>query len=91
MEQLKEKSDNNNQEASFELAERYFYGIDGLERNLQEAQKYYHAASAPHIGGWAMGVDGVCSPMIMPSRFAEAATQRIEEVKIILEETNGKF
>ena len=91
LEELIAKSEGLNTAASYELGERYLYGINGAQKDLNKAKRYYFAATAPQSVGHSMGLNGVCSPMIVPSEYLEPASKRLEEIKIILEEKNGTF
>lgn len=59
-------------EASFELAERYFFGI-GAVRNLEKAALYFEVSANPVSGEYVIGKDGVGHRLMKPSPFGHAA------------------
>ncbi len=67
-------------EASFELAERYFYGL-GADRNLERAAYYFEMSANPVSGEYFVDENGKGRRLIKSSPFNDAAYERLSEIK----------
>ena len=74
-------------EASFELAERYFYGL-GAARNLEKAAFYFEVSANPVSGEYAVDENGVGHRLQNTSPFSDAAYERMEEINRLISAGN---